>query len=111
MSIGDQQADPEADASEQILKEDEPGYNEQESGQLGFRYEQDPDKQTEADISAATDARAMASAWHRRTEGTVLANRISADFQDRGATTLIGQEIADHKDLADLAEIYRNPQL
>ena len=111
MSIGDQQADPEADASEQILKEDEPGYNEQESGQLGFRYEQDPDKQTEADISAATDARAMVSAWHRQTDGTVLANRISADFQDRGATTLIGQEIADHKDLADLAEIYRNPQL
>jgi len=53
----------------------------------------------------------MVSAWHRQTDGTVLANRISADFQDRGATTLIGQEIADHKDLADLAEIYRNPQL
>ena len=45
----------------------------------------------------------------QRLGGSLLANKISSDFRDKGQTTLIGQVAESIEDLAAIAQIYRNP--
>lgn len=72
-------------------------------------YERDPEKQTEADDRAIEAAERTVNQFARLRSGSLLANKIAADFRDRGHTSLIGQEVKNHSELADLAEVYRNP--
>jgi len=71
--------------------------------QLEAKYE--PNKANEKPFKEA----AQAVERVRRIEGSILANSMPKDFQEEGKTYLIGQTINNHKDLAALAQIYRNP--
>lgn len=45
----------------------------------------------------------------QRIKDSIVANKVSADFKDGGATNLIGKQVNNSRDLALLAQVYRNP--
>lgn len=78
--------------------------------QLEFNYETDPEKQSPADTRAKEEAQADVAAYIRRRKGSILANAISKDFTETGTASLVGRKVENPAELADLAEIYRNPK-
>ena len=74
-----------------------------------FTYEKDPEKQTEADRSAESTARSAVANYAGRRELSVLVTKISSEFRERGHASVLAQITSAHKELADLAEIYRSP--
>ena len=97
------------------LAEDNSSYNRVEARRRGYFPN---DKQTEFDFSTPTSEEAHADPQGeavrsvlrlRGNRASILANRISKDFIDRSAASLIGQEVRSARDLATIAQVYRNP--
>ena len=74
-----------------------------------FTYDKDPEKQTEADLSTESATKSELANYAGRRELSVLGNKVSSEFREKGHTSLVGQVTSAHKRFAELADIYRNP--
>lgn len=61
-----------------------------------FTYDTDQEKQTEADLSAESTAKSELANYAGRGELSVLANKVSLEFRERGHTSLVGQVTSTH---------------
>jgi len=74
------------------------------------KYETDSQKKTNADNRARKQAEEAISGNARWGKGTILANGISNQFKEKGFVSLVGQKVDSDQDLANLAEVYRDPR-
>ncbi len=70
-----------------------------------FGWRSDANAQTKADAKSAVQ-----SAVQRIGKGSIIANAISTDLLNDGATDLIGKKVTSAEDLATLAQVYRDPR-
>ena len=95
----------ETSTEDYTVREPSPSYD-----QLELSFEQDPEKTSEADGRARAEAGESFSRWNSRAGTTILANGVTRDFKEKGEVSLLGQIVKTPEDLANLAEVYRNPK-
>lgn len=85
-------------------------YTDTYAKQRDFFLDYGPDESQAGEAGEAAQREAVSAMDDLRSTGTVLGKALSSDLATGQRTTLVGQRIDNHEDLAVLAQVYRDPR-